>query len=233
MSKTILGSQRNGKASSKAKVLLVDDHPILRESFGQLINLEQDLEVCGQAGNPTTALAEVAAMKPDLVVVDIELNGASGIELIKRMKSLYPRLQVLALSVHDETLYAERAMRAGAQGYVMKRASIDEVMTAIRCVLRGERYLSAKMQQHLLDRFSGSQRDRGIGHLNRLTDRELEVFQLIGNGARTREIAEYLDISVKTVETYRGKIIEKLSLRDGLELVRYAVRMLEARSLMQ
>lgn len=215
----------------KRRILLVDDHPILRESFGQLINLEEELEVCGQAEDAAGAMGQLAAELPDLLIVDIELRGCNGIELIKCVKAKYPTLPILALSVHDELLYAERALRAGASGYVMKQAAIGEVMAALRQVLRGERYLSPRMQARLLDQLNQGPLASSRSDLECLTDRELEIFQLIGAGHRTREIAGRLGLSVKTVETHRAHIIEKLQLRDTVELIRYAVQRLPARPL--
>jgi DNA-binding NarL/FixJ family response regulator len=211
------------RAPARARILLVDDHPVMREGFAQLINLEKDLEVCGQAEDAPRALAALAQGQPDLVVVDITLKGVSGIELIKSIKALQPDTPVLALSMHDESLYAERALRAGALGYVMKQAAIPEVMTAIRRVLRRELYLSERMRSRLLDRLAEHGPDGARSDMDRLSDRELEVFQLIGRGLGTRQIAGELGLSIKTVETYRANIKQKFKLRTATELVRVAV----------
>jgi DNA-binding NarL/FixJ family response regulator len=220
MSAKVLGFIKD----QKRRLLLVDDHPIMREGFAQLINYEPDLQVCGQAGNAAKAMDAIAALKPDLVIVDISLEGGSGIELIKSIKVFDAKLPVLALSMHDESLYAERALRAGAMGYVMKQAATEEAMAAIRLVLRGERYLSEKMRSRMLGRLAAGAAVTAGSEVECLTDRELEVFQLIGSGRKTRQIADQLKLSVKTVETYRAHIKEKLSLRDGTELVCLAVK---------
>jgi len=207
----------------KQRLLLVDDHPVLREGFAQLISIESDLQVCGQTGNSVKALYDIGELKPDLVILDIGLKGCNGIELIKRIRALNSQLAILAFSVHDELLYAERALRAGARGYVMKQSSTEEVMGAIRRVLRGERYLSPRMHDRMLQKISNrkpaldSSSDLDV---ECLSDRELEVLQLIGNGLGTRQIAEQLHLSIKTVETYRAHIKQKLNLRNGLELIR-------------
>jgi len=214
-------------ARSKPKVFLVDDHPILRQAFAQLLNETAELLVCGQAGSATPALKDIEKLKPDLVIADIDLTGTNGIELIKRLKALGASTRILVFSAQDEELYSERALRAGANGYVMKQAASAEVMTAIRKVARGGRYLSRSMQERMLERLSSgkaSEASAGVD-LQHLSDRELEVFQLIGKGSGTREIAEQLHLSVKTVETYRAHLKEKLKLRHGMQLIRLAVEM--------
>jgi DNA-binding NarL/FixJ family response regulator len=211
------------KPGRKRRLLLVDDHPIVREGFAQLINHEPDLEVCGLASNAAKALDDIAALKPDLVIVDISLEGTNGLELMKHLHCANLGVPVLALSMHAEYLYAERALRAGAMGYVMKHSPTEEVLAAIRQVLRGERYLSEKMRARMLDKLSTGAIPQNGSEIECLSDRELEVFQLIGSGRKTRQIAEQLKLSVKTVETYRAHIKEKLKLQDGAELVRYAV----------
>jgi DNA-binding NarL/FixJ family response regulator len=206
------------------KLLLVDEQPILRDGFAHLINLESDLQVCGQADNAHAALTFIGVQRPDLVIVDIDLKGSNGIELIKRIKAFDPGLPVLVLSVQDEALFAERALRAGARGYVMKQAPAEDVMTAIRQVLRGGRYLSRNMQERILENLSDSAPRGPIPSVEHLSDRELEVFQLLGSGSGTREIAEQLHLSIKTVETYRAHIKKKLKLRNATELLRMAVQ---------
>ena len=207
----------------KLKIVLVDAHPILREAFADFINREPDLQVCSQTGNATTALAEIKAVNPNLVLVDIALNGGTGINLIKQIKRDCPEAFILAFSDQDEILYAERALRAGARGYVMKQAPTDEVMAAIRKVARGARYLSRNMQERMLENFGSSNGGPSPG-MACLSDRELEVFKMIGNGSSSREIAEQLHLSIKTVETYRAHIKEKLGLRNGVQLVHMAVQ---------
>jgi DNA-binding NarL/FixJ family response regulator len=211
------------------RLLLVDDHPILREGFARLIDQESDLEVCGEADTATKALTAIAALKPDLVIVDISLKGLNGIELIKRIKGAHPEVPVLVLSVQDEAVFAERALRAGARGYVMKQAATDEVMAAIRRVLRGGRYLSRKMQERLLENLTEGSAAGAAPGIECLSDRELEVFQLVGRGCGTRQIAEQLRLSIKTIETYRAHIKEKLKLRNGIELIRSAIKTSEER----
>ena len=209
---------------TKRHLLLVDEQPILREGFAQLIDRESDLKVCGQADSATKALSEIAARHPDLVIMDIALQGMNGIELIKRIRSLHPDVAILVLSVLDEALFAERALRAGAKGYIMKLAPTEEVMSALRRVIRGGRYLSRKMQERMLENLSNGTAGGSAPGIESLSDRELEVFQLVGQGCATREIAEQLHLSVKTIETYRAHIKKKLKLRSGMELIRLAVQ---------
>lgn len=210
----------------KHRLLLVDDHPVLRDGFAQLISIEPDLQVCGQTGNSVKALYDIGELKPDLVILDIALRGCNGIELIKRIRAVHAEVAILAFSVHDEMLYAERALRAGARGYVMKQSATEEVIAAIRRVLRGERYVSRRMQDRMLEKLSNGDNHSGAASglgLERLSDRELEVLQLIGSGLGTRKIAEQLHLSIKTVETYRAHIKQKLNLRNSLELIRLAI----------
>jgi DNA-binding NarL/FixJ family response regulator len=208
----------------KYRIVLVDDHPVLREGFAELINHEPDLHVCGQAATAASALEAIGTLNPDLAVVDISLSGASGIELLKDIQARQPGQLTLAFSVHDESIHGERALRAGARGYVMKSEPTAEIMAAIREVLRGEIYLSKRMRSLVVEKFLHTDsvaRGAGVQHLS---DRELEVFQLIGNGRKTRQIAAQLHLSIKTIETYRAHIKDKLGLADGTELVRHAVR---------
>lgn len=209
---------------SRRRLLLVDDHPILREGFAHLIDREPSLKVCAQSDNATQALDDIAAQKPDLVIVEVALKGINGIELIKRIKILNPQLPVLVLSAQDEALFAERALRAGARGYVMKQAPTEDVMTAIWQLLRGGRYLSREMQERVMENLSENGSTNAAPDIQSLSDRELEVFQLVGNGCGTRQIAEHLHVSVKTVESYRAHIKKKLKLRNGMELIRMAVQ---------
>ena len=209
---------------SKIKVLIVDDHPIVREGLTQLINQEKDLVVCGQAEDADKALEAIAALEPAMIIVGIRPKGIDGIELIKSIKSRYARLPVLVFSIYDESLYAERFLRAGARGYLLKQEATEEVMRAIRRILRGEIYVSETMSAKLLRKYFG-RRERVKGFpVERLSDRELEVFKLIGQGHRTRQIAEELCLSVKTIESHRAHIMEKLKLKSATELVQYAIR---------
>lgn len=209
---------------TKHRIFLVDDHPVMREGFTQLINQEQDLHVCGCAATAPKALDAIDAAKPDLVIVDVSLNGMNGIELIKNILSRRPNQLILTLSMHDESVHGERALRAGARGYVMKNEPTEEIMRAIREVLRGEVYLSKRMRSIVVQKFLNGGAGPGRSGIEELSDRELEVFQLIGSGNKTRDIAAQLHLSVKTVETYRAHIKEKLQLKDGMELVRHAVQ---------
>jgi DNA-binding NarL/FixJ family response regulator len=211
----------NSIKRSVHRLLLVDDQPILREGFAHLLDQEGDLKVCGQADSATGALKAITALRPDLVTVDVVLKGMNGIELVKQIRALHPMLPVLVLSMLDEVLFAERALRAGAKGYVMKQAPTEEVKSAIRRLLRGGRYLSPRMQERILENLSTG--GRVAPGIESLSDRELEVFQLIGSGCATRQIAQQLRLSVKTIETYRAHIKEKLKLANGMELIRMAV----------
>lgn len=208
----------------KRRIFLVDDHPVTREGLARLINHEDDLEVCGQAGTAARAIPQIEAQSPDLVVVDVSLtSGPSGLELIKDLAARHPQLRMLALSTHDEALYAERALRAGARGYVMKHEPTEQVMLAIHKVLGGEIYLSQAMNERLLRKMAHPRAMPLASDIERLSDRELEVYRLIGQGRGTRQIAAELRLSVSTVETYRSHIKEKLHLGSAPELVRCAV----------
>lgn len=208
---------------ARTRVFVVDDHPIVRQGLSQLLNREEDLMVCGEAEDARSAPDLIAAAKPDILIVDVSLEGPDGIDLLKSVRAANSRIPVLILSMHDESLYAERALRAGANGYIMKQEATDKVLVAIRQVLKGEVYVSDRMAKKMVQRFVGGP---SADHpaIDALTDRELEVLRLIGKGHATREIAEDLSISVKTVETYQAHIKEKLSLRNVRELVQYAVR---------
>jgi DNA-binding NarL/FixJ family response regulator len=207
---------------AKMRLFLVEDHPVTREGFAQLINYQPDLEVCGQAGDANAALNRIELVKPDLAIIDISLAESSGLDLIKDLKCRCATVPVLVLSTHDEALYAERALRAGARGYVMKQAPTSEVMRAIRTVLAGELYLSDPMRSRLVrQQFDG--RKAGLAELDGLSDRELQIFELLGHGQTTRRIATVFHLSVSTVETHRAHIKEKLRLTNAVELVRRAV----------
>ncbi|HYG34946.1 MAG TPA: response regulator transcription factor [Clostridia bacterium] len=211
------------RRSAKKRLFLVEDHPVTSEGFAQLINYQPDLEVCGQAGTAAKALTGIEELHPDLAIVDISLAESNGLELIKHLKSRQAGLPVLVLSTHDETLYAQRALRAGARGYVMKQAPTSEVMNAIRVVLNGGIYLSETMRSRVVhEHLHGPATPRGT-EVETLSDRELEVFELIGHGHTTRRIASKLRVSVSTVETHRAHIKEKLNLTNAVELVRRAV----------
>ena len=207
----------------KARVLLVDDHPILRKGLAQMINMEQDLMVCGEAEEAGKAFELVGTLQPDVAVVDISLKTGNGIELVKNVKARYPELPILVLSMHDESLYAERALRAGSLGYIMKEEATEQVLVAIRRVLKGEIFLSEKMKSRMLQQLTTGGRNKVVvSPIENLTDRELEVFRLIGEGRSTRQIAGELHLSVRTVEAYREYIKSKLNLRNATELVQHA-----------
>ncbi|MFY9937186.1 MAG: response regulator transcription factor [Silvibacterium sp.] len=205
-------------------VFVVDDHPLLRQGLALMINREQDLVVCGEAEEAQAAMKAIAAKRPDILIADISLNGPDGLDLLKNLRTLYPDLPVLILSMHDESIYAERALRARANGYIMKQEAAEKVLVAVRRILSGDIYLSDRMANKLLHQYiSGSSADMS-SRLSALSDRELEVFRLIGEGCGTRQIAENLHLSMKTVETYQAHIKDKLSLRSGRELVQHAIQ---------
>lgn len=208
----------------KSRVLVVDDHPIVRQGLALLINREADLTVCGEAEDAHTAIQSVTATRPDILVVDISLNGPDGLDLLKNIRTRHPDLPVLILSMHDESIYAERALRAGAQGYIMKQEATEKVLVALRRILSREIYVSERIANRMLHRYIGNPSAARPSSIADLTDRELEVFRLIGEGRSTRQIAEDLHISVKTVESYQSHIKEKLSLRSARELVQHAIQ---------
>ena len=223
MSKT-KAPKSSDSSTDKRKVFLVDDHPIVRQGLAQLINNETDLVVVGQGEDAFGSLRAIREAKPDLVLVDVSLKDSDGIELLKELKSQSPDLPALVVSMHDESLYAERALRAGAGGYVMKQEAPQTLLAAIRTVLSGQVYVSSKMGATLLKRMvAGKKRDGGLP-MDRLTDRELEVFRLIGAGKSVKEIAENLFLSVKTIEAHREHIKEKLNIKSSAELLRFAIR---------
>jgi DNA-binding NarL/FixJ family response regulator len=213
---------RSNPSAPKCKVFLVDDHPIVRQGLALFIEREPDLIVCGEAEEATTALHAIRESPPDFVILDISLDGPDGLELLKTLRVRYPNLPVLVLSMHDESVYAERSLRAGANGYIMKQEAADKVITAIRTILGGDVYLSDRLTKRMLQQFvNGSISPRDP--LAKLSDRELEVFRLIGAGHGTRQIADQLHVSTKTVESYQAHIKEKLALRNARELVQHAV----------
>ena len=207
-----------------AEIVIVDDHPIVREGMAHLIEEKfgSEHKVTGQAENAEQALDAIDRLRPDMVIVDIFLKGSDGIELVKRIKSKYPDINVLVMSMHDESLYASRAIAAGAEGYVMKQEKPEEVLNAIEKVLHGKVYLSDKIATSLLRRRT-THTEEGFSLVSRLTDRELEVFRLFGIGWTTRKISDHLHLSVKTIETYRARIKEKLGLNTANELIQHAV----------
>ena len=222
---TSVGYQsQNHAASRKSRILVVDDHPIVRQGLALLINQEADMLVCGEAEEATGAMHVLASSKPDIVIVDISLNGPDGIDLLKNIRNIHPTLPVLILSMHDESIYAERALRAGANGYIMKQEATERVLVALRRILAGEIYVSDRIANKMLKHYitgPGTVRRSSIADLS---DRELEVFRLIGEGHGTRQISEELHLSVKTVESYQAHIKEKLSLRSARELMQHAIQ---------
>lgn len=215
---------------TKKRVLVVDDHPIVREGLADLINKQEDITLCGWAEDIPHAIEAIKKLKPDVVTIDISLEDASGLDLIKQIKVQFPDLPILTLSMHEESLYAERAIRAGAKGYITKREGTKRVIVAIRHVLDGRLYLSDNMKERLLQGMLGDKKaGAGPSEADRLTDRELEVFTLLGHGKGTRQIAEQLYLSVRTVETYRARIKEKLGLTCAAELLLHAFRWVSGR----
>jgi len=211
-------------AEMRSRVLVVDDHPMTRYGIVRLIEQEPDLVVCGEAENASRALAAVRAFKPQVVLADLTMPGGEGLEFIKNVRSLHPEIAVLVVSMHDEALYAERALRAGARGYIMKNEGGEKLVEAIRQVLQGKTYVSENMSGKVLEIFSGRRRREDDTTIGKLTDREFEVFRLLGQGMTTREIGQQLRLGTKTVETHRLHVREKLGLKSGPALIKYAVR---------
>lgn len=211
------------KQGDKATVYLIDDHPVLVQGLSDLINNQHDLKTVGNTAEWTKALEDFKKLTPDVVLLDITLKNANGIEVLKNLKVQYPQLNVLMLSMHDENLYAMRALKAGAHGYIMKAAPTEEVINAIRQVLKGEVYVSESIARRMMSQLVGRRKDSSGSPLEDLSDRELEIFTLIGEGQTTRQIAEKLHISIKTVETHRAHIKEKLKLETSTELVQHAI----------
>ena len=210
--------------TQKKTVFVVDDHPLLRQGLAMLINREPDLMVCGEAEEASAALKAIACSRPDILIADISLNGPDGLDLLKNLRALYPDLPVLILSMHDESIYAERALRARANGYIMKQEATEKVLIAVRRILDGEIYLSTRLSNKLLQQYMSGQTVGTDSRLAALSDRELEVFRMIGEGLGTRQIAEALHLSMKTVESYQAHLKEKLSLRTGRELMQHAIQ---------
>jgi DNA-binding NarL/FixJ family response regulator len=207
----------------KIKILLVDDHPLVRGGVANLIHQQPDMEVCGEAAGEPQALQLIAATPPDVAVVDLSLESGSGLELIKNIKAMHPAVAMLALSMHDESLYAERALRAGARGYLMKREAAKKVIQGIRAVLAGQLFVSEKISAMMAERFVDG-RTTPASPVEQLSDRELEVFQLLGRGQSTRQIADHLHVGFKTVQAYCARIKAKLQLANATELLRAAMQ---------
>ena len=215
--------------ANKIKVLLVDDHPLVREGLVNLINQQPDLEVCGEAGNEPQALEVIGQTRPDVVVVDITLENGSGIELLKSIKAGHPGVKSLVLSMHDETLYAERALHAGARGYIMKREAARKVIAGIQAVHAGQLYVSEKIAATMAEKFVGGKAWTETSPIEQLSDRALQVFELLGHGQSTRQISESLHVGFKTVQAYQARIKDKLQLANASELMRAAIRWNESK----
>jgi DNA-binding NarL/FixJ family response regulator len=212
-----------GDINYMKKIIIVDDHPIVREGFAKLINSEEEFEVVGTAEDANSALSMIQEVKPDVAMVDLSLKESSGIELIKDLQNICPEVRILVVSLHDEEIYAERVLRAGAKGFIMKAEAVDDIITAVKKVSKGEIYLSNRMQSKMIEIMASGKRKESVNPLDILSDRELEVFQRIGNGMKTRNIAEQLHLSPKTIETYKSHLKIKLQLKDGVELIQRAV----------
>jgi len=207
--------------SRKLRVFLVDDHAVLRSGMKRLIEMEKDFEVCGEASDAVEAARLLPPAKPDIALIDLGLKGTSGLDLIKQLKQRLPKLPILVMSMFEESLYAERVLRAGARGYIMKQESGDQVIIALRRVAGGKTYLSGPMAERMLDKLSTP--ETALSPTDVLSDRELEVFQLLGKGLKPAAVAHELNLSVKTIETYREQIKAKLKLESAAELVQYAI----------
>ena len=205
------------------RIYLVDDHAVFREGVTRILEAQSDLQFCGDSADAAAALQQIPVVKPDLVILDLALGGMNGLELIKGLRARMPKLRILILSMHEEVLYAERALRAGANGYMMKQESGQKLMEATRRILSGEVYVSSRVNERILERMSSGGKATNVSPVERLSDRELEVFQLIAQGYGTRQMAEALNVSMKTVETHREHIREKLQLASSFELLQYAL----------
>ncbi|OYW75767.1 MAG: DNA-binding response regulator [Verrucomicrobia bacterium 12-59-8] len=214
---------------SVKRIVLIDDHPIMRHGLAQLIRAEEGLDVIGQAGSAREGLEVVGKLSPDLAVIDLTLPDKNGLELVKDIRALHPATQCLVLSMHDETLYGERALRAGARGYVMKEEAADHLVAAIHKIFSGGLYVSEALNARMLEQVTGAARTKATG-MDALSDRELEILALIGKGIATKIIAAQLSISARTVEAHRAHIKEKLGMTDGAALVRYAVQWVESQT---
>ncbi|MGV7929567.1 MAG: response regulator [Spirochaetota bacterium] len=227
MNENAAGKRREPKA---AKILVVDDHPIVYEGLEKLFSREKDLSIAGYAEDSEGAIRAIEKIRPELVIVDISLaEGVSGLELIKVLRRRYPKLPVLVLSMHEESLYAERVIRSGARGYVMKNELTAKVVDAARAVLAGKVYLSGAMSSRLLDELMYRRSNKAVNPVDRLSDRELEVLRLVGSGNTSSDIAAKLNVSVKTVETHRLRIREKLRLKNSVQLVKFAIEWMYGR----
>jgi DNA-binding NarL/FixJ family response regulator len=220
--------KKTARNSARIQILIVDDHPMMRQGLALLIDHEPDLKTCAEADTAGQAMTLIADSRPDLVLADISLPDKSGLELIKDIQALHPGLPILVVSMHDESLYAERVLRAGGRGYIMKQEGGKKLMQAIRQVISGQTYVSEKISARIIEAFAGGRQNAENTPLQRLSDREFEVFRLIGAGKGTREIAGHLHLSIKTVEVHRANIKRKMNLATGSDLVHHAIRWVEA-----
>jgi DNA-binding NarL/FixJ family response regulator len=216
-------------APEAKRIVIVDDHPLFRKGLQELIQADDSFAVCGEAGNAAEAMDVIRQLNPELAIVDLSLPGANGIELIKNIRAEFPKLPILVLSMHDESLYAVRALRAGADGYVMKHEAMANVIHAIREVFYGRPYLSPAMAAQVITKFAHRQAEGETDAVERLSDRELEILELIGKGKEVGQIARLLNLSPKTVETHRAHIKDKLDLKNSREVARFALQWLNAR----
>jgi DNA-binding NarL/FixJ family response regulator len=212
------------------RIVIVDDHPLFRKGLEELIHSDASFAVCGEAGNASEGIQVIRQLRPDLAIVDLSLPGANGIELIKNIRAEFPKLPILVLSMHDESLYALRALRAGAEGYVMKHEAMANVIQAIHEVFNGRPYLSPAMAAQVITKFAHRNTEGAADPVERLSDRELEILELIGKGNEVRQIAKLLHLSPKTVETHRAHIKDKLDLKNSREVARFALQWLSARN---
>jgi DNA-binding NarL/FixJ family response regulator len=219
-----LKKNKDKTSENKTQVLIVDDHPVVRDGLTTIINHERDLNVCGEADDAHEALKAITELKPEVVVVDISLKNSDGIELTKNIKAGYPKLSVIVLSIHDESVYAERALLAGAKAYLMKDAASENIVRAIRTVLSGEIYVSNTISKKFLHKIAGDKTSTFKTPIENLSDREFEIFRLIGEGFKASQIAMQLHLSTKTIETYRSRIKEKLNLPNAAELLQYSIK---------
>jgi DNA-binding NarL/FixJ family response regulator len=216
-------SRSAAKAKAHTRIMLVDDHPLVRERLTEIINREPDLTVCGEAEDRHEAIAAIPAKRPDLAIIDLTLKNSDGLELIKDIRSRWPKLRLLVVSMHDESLYAERAIRAGALGYITKQEATRSILVAIRRVLGGTIYLNEKIASHIISRLTSHPDAAAATPSELLSDRELQVFDMTGQGLNTNDIAARLHVAVKTIETYRARIREKLKLKTASELLQSAI----------
>ncbi len=228
----VSSNRRDGSAATprvRHRVLIVDDHPIVRQGLRRLIDQEEDLAVCGEAESTREAKAAIRELKPEVVIVDISLKQGDGIELVKDARAHFPSLPILVLSMHDETIYAERMLSAGANGYIMKQAASDQFLVALRRVLEGGIYVSEVVGNSMIQKFASGGAYISANPIDRLSNRELQILHMIGRGLSTRKAAEALNLSVKTVESHRQRIKRKLNLATGSQLVQYAVNWFSGR----